>query len=56
MDGQKAQLDIKKHGGRMTVLVIVLVRSQNYGRNGWKQGNSSKEKYLEANKKARTVY
>ena len=33
MDRQKAQLDIKKHGGRM-MLVIVLMRSVNYGRSG----------------------
>ena len=30
VDGQKTQLDIKKHGGGMMVLVIVLVRSGNY--------------------------
>ena len=32
MDGRKAQLDIKKHEGGMIMLVIVLVRSVNYGR------------------------
>ena len=47
MDEQKAHLDIKKHGGGMMILVTVLMRSRNYGRSGWKQGNSSKEKYLE---------
>ena len=32
VDLQKAQLDIKKHGGRMMILVIVLVKSINYGK------------------------
>ena len=34
VNGQKAQLDIKKHGSGMMMLVKVLVRSRNYGRNG----------------------
>ena len=49
MDGQNAQLDIKKHGSGMMMLLIVLVRSRNYG-------NASKEKYLEAKKKARRAF
>ena len=43
MDGQNAQLNIKKHGSGMMMLLIVLVRSRNYG-------NASKGKYLEAKK------
>ena len=55
MDGQKAQLDIKKHCGGIMMLVVVLVRRGNYGRIGGKETN--KEKYLEVKKKAgRTVY
>lgn len=34
-DGQKAQLDIKKHGGGM-ILIIVLVISGNYGKSARK--------------------
>lgn len=40
MDGLKAQLYIKKHGGGMIILVIVLVESRNYGCSG----NISKDK------------
>ena len=41
MEGQKVQLVIKKHGVGM-MLVIVLVRSRNYGRSG-----KGKQKYGE---------
>ena len=34
MDGQKAQLDIGKHGGGLMMLVIVFVINGNYGRSG----------------------
>ena len=34
MDGQKAELGIKKHSGRIMMLVIVLVRNRKYGRYG----------------------
>ena len=34
VDGQKAQLDIKKHGSGMMMLVIVLVRSGNHEMSG----------------------
>ena len=29
---KKAELDIEKHGSRMKILVVVLVRGINYGR------------------------
>ena len=48
VDGQKTQLDIKKDRGEIIMLVKVLVRNGNYGRSG--NGNTSKEKYLEAKK------
>ena len=52
-DGQKVQLDIEKDGGRM-MLVIVLVRNVKFGRS--ENRNTSKEKYLEAKKKARGLF
>lgn len=55
VDEQKTQIDIKKHGDGMMMLVIVLVGSINYGRIGIRK--TSKEKYLESKKKAkRAVY
>ena len=54
-EGQKVQLDIEKNYSGMMMLVIVLMRNVNYKRSG--NRNTSKEKYLEAKKKARgTVY
>ena len=54
-DGKKVQLDIEEDGSGMMILLIMLVKIVNYGRSG--NGNTSKEKYLEAKKKTRkTVY
>ena len=51
MNGQKAQLDTEKHDNRMIMLLIVLVRNVNHGRD--RNGNTSKKIYLEAKKKYR---
>ena len=48
MDGQKTEIDIKKCG-EMMILVILLQTSRNSGRSG--NGTTSEEKYLEARKK-----
>ena len=32
VDGQKTQLETEKHGGRIVIFVMVLVRSVKYGR------------------------
>ena len=54
MDGQKAQLDIKKHGGGLMTLVIVSMRNGNYERIG---NRKTSKNYQETKKKAkRTVY
>ena len=45
MDGQKVQLDIRKHGGGLMMLVIVFVISGKYGRSGDRK--TSKKKYPE---------
>ena len=46
MDGQKVQLDTKKHAGRM--VLVISVNQKHILKKEWKQGNTSKENFLEA--------
>lgn len=53
-NGQMAQLDLKKHGGGMMMLASVIETRKLWKER--KQGNTSREKYLEAEKVTRAVY
>ena len=56
MDGQEAHLDLKKLGGGMMVLAIVVSGKGKLWKE-WKQEKISKKKFLETRKKViRTAY